>query len=260
MNIRVLIINENPRFLKVIKKTIEAYNDDFLVETVTEPDRANRAVLSTEYALIICDFSFINSGAKLVSSIMQSAPDVPIIISGCDETVDVERSPIFERIRGFIDKPVRASDLAAKVIFALGDRFYQGVVKGIRVAPFLQIAEQENTSCLLKIVNHEKALEGLVFYKDGAIINAVLGTVLPLDAVKEILFWRNADIFIYNICTLKKDKIGIPITTLILKNMEIPGEDSSSPDKKSVTAFTKAINKPVGGLAGLYLNLNKRKK
>jgi hypothetical protein len=242
-----------------MKQTIEAYHGDFLVETVTDPVQANQAVLSAEYALIICECSFIKPGMKLVSSMMQSAPAVPVIISGRDDAMNMEGSPISNRIHGFLTQPVRAADLAANVISALEEHFYQGIVKGIRVAPFLQIVEHENTSCLLKIINHEEVLEGLIFYREGAIINAVLGTLLPLDAIKEMLFWQKADIFIYSICPLKKDRIGISTASLILNKIGTPKEIHSFPDKESVAAFANDIKKPVGGLAGLYLSLNKKK-
>jgi hypothetical protein len=159
---------------------------------------------------------------------------------------------------------VRTADLAGKVVIALGSLFYKGNVRGVNSLTLFQILEQEYGECTLRIHNKREKEEGLLFLKQGGLLDAVYGTMAAEEAVKRIFSWERVDIELYNFCPLKESKINVDMTSLILQCADKQSTDKQQAGEPASPAGgkespPKSTPKPVGGLAGLFLKKAKKK-
>jgi response regulator RpfG family c-di-GMP phosphodiesterase len=260
MKIRCLIIDRNPIFSEKLAKLINAYRDDFQVQTFANVDAAIEVIASTEISLVLCEPALADPVTGLVACIMDRDPAVPLIVTGQEESPALDRLVSLECVKGFITRPnVQPADLAGKVVLALGSLVYQGNIRGVNCITLIQILEQENKDCSLRIMNNSEKIEGWLFLKKGNLLNAVCGASAELEAVKKIFCWESVDIELYNICPLNEKRIDADITTLILQCTEKQRPAEPPPQPAASEKAPKATSKPVGGLAGLYLKKAKKK-
>jgi hypothetical protein len=161
--------------------------------------------------------------------------------------------------KGFIPRPVRPAVLAGKVIVALDDLFFQCNVRSVSCAHFIQIIEHELSDYILRVFKTNEGIEGLLFFKNGILINAICGSTDALEAAKRILSWKNVDIEIYNICPLKKNSINVNMAAIIMQSSE---KQKLSERPSPVTGTEISPNRtdnPVGGLAGLLIKKSSKK-
>jgi DNA-binding NarL/FixJ family response regulator len=260
MNIRCLIIDRNPIFSEKLGKFIEGFRDDFQVHTVTNIDEAIEILVSSDFALVLCEPSLADLKTGLVSAIMDKKPDVSLIITGQDDSASLRELSTYSCVKGFISRPiVRPADLAGKVVLALGSLISQGNVKDINSITLIQILEQECSDCTLRVLNNKEKIEGLLFIKQGLLLDAHCGSASSLEAAKRIFSWESVDIDLYNICPLKEKNIDVDMPTLFLEcaNKQQSGEGPPPADEDQ--ASSQSTPKSVGGLAGLFLKKAKKK-
>jgi hypothetical protein len=239
---------------------IKSFRDDFQVHSVANVNQAIAAIVSTDFSLVLCEPFLADLKSGLVSHIMDKKPALPLIITGQDDSPALNELTTLSCVKGFITRPiVRPADLAGKVVLALESLFYQGNVRGVNCITLIQIFEQECNDGTLRVINTKEKIEGLLFCKNGILLDAVCGTAAPLKAVKRIFTWASADIEVYNICPLKENRINVDLTSLILQctQKQQPGKRPSPVSKIEKSPQSKA--KPVGGLAGLFLEKAKQK-
>lgn len=259
MSIRCLVVDRNPIFSEKLGKLITSFREDFQVQTVADVDAAIDAIVSSDIALVLCEPSLADPDTGLVASIQGQEPAVPLIITGQEHSPALEKLISQGCVIGFVNRPnVWLADLASKVVLALGSLVYQGNVRSINCITLIQILEQENKDCTLRIMNTSEKTEGWLFLKAGNLLDAVCGATAELEAVKQIFSWESVDIELYNICPLAEKRIDADITTLILQCNEEqqsaqPPSQTAPPEKTPQSA-----TKPVGGLAGLLLKKAKK--
>jgi hypothetical protein len=191
---------------------------------------------------------------------MDQEPALPLIVTGQEDSQALDKLLSLDCVKGFVTRPnVRPSDLAITVVLALGSLVYQGNVRGVNCITLIQILEQENKDCSLRIINTSEKVEGWLFLKMGNLLDAVCGATENLEAVEKIFSWESVDIELYNICPLKEKRVDADITTLILQCTEKQRPAEPPPQPAATEKPTKATPKPVGGLAGLYLKKAKKK-
>jgi hypothetical protein len=260
MSILCLIIDRNPIFGEKLGQLIEGFREEFRVQSVPTVEEAIEALISNDFSLVLCEPSLADPETGLVSWILDKKPAMPLIITGQADAPVQKEFAKHSCVRGFITRPiVRTADLAGKVVIALGSRFSQGILRGVNCITLFQIFEQEVNECTLRVLNKRKKEEGLLFVKDGTLLDAVYGTAAAEEAVKRILSWESVDIELYNCCPVKDKKVNVDMTTLILQcaNTQQPdAKPAPVPGKKS---SAKSTAKPAGGLAGLLLKKAKKK-
>ncbi len=257
MKIQCLIVDENPNFHEIIKKTIEAYHNDFQVLTAADVEQAIQAINLIDFSLILIEPKFAHKEAGLITSIMREERPIPLIITGQDATLKFDNQQTWDCIKSMIARPFRAVDLAGKIVLALGNIYHRGNLHGVGCASFFQVLEQNYSDCLLRITNSKGDSEGLIFYKDGRPIDAVCGTLEAVDALKQLLSWEIVDIELFDICPLNKNRINKEITSLILQNEDKSKEVVPPAAITTENNISSHPKKPIGGLAGLYLKKKK---
>ncbi|MEJ2639807.1 MAG: DUF4388 domain-containing protein [Desulfosarcinaceae bacterium] len=260
MSIRCLVVDRNPIFGEKLGKLISVFGEEFQVQTVADVDAAIDVIASGEIALVLCEPALADPDTGLTACIMDQEPVVPLIITGREDTPAKEKLLSLPCVKGFITRPyVRPVDLASKVVFALGSLVYQGNVRSVNCITLIQILEQENKDCTLRIINTREKTEGWLFLKNGDILDAVCGATADLEAVKQIFAWESVDLELYSICPLAEKRIDADMTTLILQCAGAQPPAECPPQADTNKKSPKATPKPVGGLAGLLLKKAKKK-
>jgi hypothetical protein len=260
MIIRCLIIDRNPIFRQKMGKFIKSFRDDFHVQTAASANEAAEAIAATDISLVLCELPLIGLNTGLVSCIMDKKPAVPLLIIGRDDSSHSAGLSTLGCVKGFTSRLVRPADLAGKVVLALGRLFYQGNVRGVSSSSFVQILEQDCSDCILRVINSEEDSEGLLFFKKGALIDAVCGTTEALEAVKRVLSWQSTDIELYNICPLRKNRINATTAMLIFQGKKKQDLGERPSPANELKTSPKSTNKSMGGLAGLFLEKAKKKR
>jgi hypothetical protein len=152
------------------------------------------------------------------------------------------------------------TELAGKVVLALGSLFNQGFLRSVSCITLIQILEQECGECTLRVINTREKNEGLLFIKKGTLLDAMCGNTVDLEALKTVFSWKSVDIELYNICPLDEKRINGDLTSLILQCTEKQQLAECTPAESKIKNVSPKIHKPVGGLAGLFLNVNKAAK
>ena len=259
MNIRCLVIDRDPIFSEKLGNFIKTFRDDFQVQTVTNVNQAIAAISSTDFSLVLCEPFITNFKTKLVSSIIDKKPPVSLLLTGQDNSLHLNGLQSLSCFKGFIPRPVRSADIAGKVVLALDDFFYQGNVLGVSCIPFIQIIEQEASDCILQVIKAKEEIKGLLFFKNGMLLDAICDSTTAQEAVKRVLSWEKVDIELYNICPLKKNRINVNMATLILKAIKNQEPSERPSAVTGMEMSSKSTNKPVGGLAGLFLKKARKK-
>jgi hypothetical protein len=264
MDICCLIIDRNPIFGEKLGRFIEGFRDDFRVQSVGNVDEATEAIIATDFSLVLCEPALADPTTGLISSILAHRPTMPLIITGQDDSPVLKKLASHSCVRGFIARPVvRTADLAGKVVIALGNLFLQGNVRGANCITLFQIFEQECSECTLRVLNTKETEEGLLFIKDGALLDAVYEEMAAEDAAKKVFSWEKVDLELYNFCPLQDKKVNVDMTALMLQCAdkqcaEKPQSGKSPSQAAGKNSSPKSAPKP-GGLAGLLLKKAKKK-
>jgi CheY-like chemotaxis protein len=262
MTIRCLIVDRNPIFRDKLGKLIKAFGDEFQAQVAANDDDAIEALDSTEISLVLCEPSLADPKTQLVACIQNKNPAVPLIITGQDDSPHFSELLALGCVKGFISRPVvRPADLAGKIVLALGSLFCQGNLRGVNCISLIQILDQDDSDCLVRCINTDEGVEGLLFLKKGLLLDAIFGTTAGLEAAKEIFSWKSADIELYNICPLSENRINANMSSFILQCSENqqPGEGLSPAAGNEIPPKKKSASKSKGGLAGLFLKKAKKK-
>lgn len=265
MDIRCLIIDRNPIFGEKLGRFIEGFRDDFQVQTIENVDEAIEAIITTEFSLVLCEPALADPTTGLVSSIQDHRPAMPLIVTGKDDSPILKKLASLNCVRGFIARPVvRTADLAGKVVIALGSLFLQGNVRGVNCITLFQIFEQECSECTLRIINTKEKEDGLLFVKNGVLLDAVCGDMVAEEAAKSVFSWEKVDIEIYNFCPLREKKVNVDVTALMLQCADKQCTDKPQSGQPPApvagsNSSPKRAAKPAGGLAGLLLKKAKKK-
>jgi hypothetical protein len=265
MKIRCLIIDRNPIFGEKLGRFIAGFRDNFRVQSVENVDDAIEAIIATDFSLVLCEPALADPATGLVSSIIEHRPAMPLIVTGQDDSPVLKKLASHSCVRGFIARPVvRTADLAGKVVIALGTLFLQGNVRGVNCITLFQIFEQECSECTLRVINTKEKGDGLLFVKNGVLLDAVCGDLAPEEAAKKVFSWEKVDIELYNFSPLQEKKVNVDMTALMLQCADKQCTDKPQSEKppshvQSNSSSPKRAAKPASGLAGLLLKKTKKK-
>ena len=87
-------------------------------------------------------------------------------------------------------------------------------VSGLPLTAFLQMLEQEQQTCSLFVSAEDKS--GILFIKEGELIDAVADDVIGIEAANIILSWKDATIEMTD-AEERTRKINTPLTHIILQ-------------------------------------------
>jgi predicted regulator of Ras-like GTPase activity (Roadblock/LC7/MglB family) len=93
----------------------------------------------------------------------------------------------------------------------------EGHITGWSLSTVLQMVEMDKRTCTLRIQSGENV--GLLYFRDGSLINAESGPLRGIDAAYEIVNWEEASIEVDGACRAAGTTIDLPVTRLLLEGL-----------------------------------------
>ncbi len=247
---RVLIVDNNEELLISLKEGLAKYRSQFSVILANDGEKALEILKRESVSIVISDVKMPKmNGLELLSNITNDYPDIPVIIITAYGREELEWMARKSGAVAFISKPFSVSDVSNKLLTLLKKESDGGIIKSISAGVFMQLAEMEEMTCTIRIHTDTSDTVGVVFFRDGHLLDARYGSMMGEDAIFTILALEQTQIRIQNSCPpTAQSKIGIGLQAVLLEAMRLKDEaDSLSLDglEKSLEAKHPIEENPV---------------
>jgi len=229
MKHRILIVDDDQDLLLILKESLESYNNSYEVLISGSVQNALIKLQSESVSLLISDLRMPGiDGFTLLTYVNQNYPDLPVIIMTGYPYKDVDRMSYEKGAIGFISKPFKIQELEALIRKTLQKQTEGGTLHDISIPLFLQMIEMEQKTATVRVLNRATEKRGVLFFKNGELLDARLDNTSGLTAAREIISWDDVSISIENSCNLNQRNIQVSLNALILEAMRVKDERPKS--------------------------------
>ncbi len=239
---KILFVDGDAILCDAIKKNLAKYSESFSFVTVCDGFEAVKLLKKTPVSLIITELKIPRMGGmSLVNHLCDNYSDIPaIIISSMDDTFLQEITK--ERgIVGYLKKPFQTEQLVAIIKSTLQQEAAGGIMYDISPTVFLQLMEMDAKSCTIRILDNKTLQGGILYFKDGELLDVRIGDRHGIQAAYELFSWDTATIFMRNDCEPRKNNINSALTPIIMKAVGMKDEaedhlsDNPSPTHQDIS-------------------------
>lgn len=222
---KVLIVDDDHAWLRLIQAELEEYTDSFSVVTVDGGQAALDILKEDHISLIVSDLRMPGmDGYDLLSRILKVYPDIPVFIVTAYDKPKTSDVVFKSGAAGYMKKPFSGEELAGEVINTLNKTSEGGSLHNVSLDTFLQLIEMEQQTCTLRIINKKQRKGGVIFFRDGDIMNARIGDQHGKGAAYEILSWSRVSLSIEHDCVFTEKKIKGDLQAILLDAMRSKDE------------------------------------
>ena len=191
---RILVVDDEPNVVKSCARMLEL--EGFEVQGATSGTEAIGLYKSDHFDLALVDLKMPGmDGLEVMAALKKYNPDVMVIIFTAYST----KENILDALRlgacEFLEKPLDASHLVSTVHRILEQENDSTVVRGnlrsISLPNIVQISCTEREQARLRV--RRRGQEGYVFFTDGNVVHATLGSRVGEEAIYELLTWEGGD-------------------------------------------------------------------
>jgi CheY-like chemotaxis protein len=249
MRPKVLIVDDDQAWLRLIQIELEDYSDTFSVLTAKDGNEALEILKKEHVSFVVTDLRMPGmDGYDLLSQILKGYPDIPVyIITAYDKPKT--RDVVFKSgAAGYLIKPFTAEELVDAISHSLKKRAEGGSLHNVSLETFLQLIEMEQKTCTLHISDKKRKKGGVLFFRQGDIMNARIGNRQGKDAAYEILSWSNVSLSIEHDCVFQDKKITGDLQAILLDAMRSKDEGADEDIDESDEASSSEIllGAPIG--------------
>ncbi len=199
-NFRVLLVDDNPMILAMLKQAISQFAT---VETFATPADALLRAVDEAPDLLISDHSMPGlTGRQLVENLRArpATAKLPVILIATRTDINEQLRPMQDQIEDFIEKPFflkeatgRIKRVVDKIALermareAPADSVVRGNLQQMNTMDLFQSLELGHKTCRLTLTNDGERCD--VFFSDGQISHATYGSVRGDEAVFKLLAW-----------------------------------------------------------------------
>ncbi|PIE01200.1 MAG: hypothetical protein CSA81_12645 [Acidobacteria bacterium] len=228
---KILIVEDDTNQRLLLKDVIHSSLDDIQILEADNGKHAVQALDKNNISLTITDLHMPEmNGSELIEWMKNNQPDIPIIVLTAVPGLETKEKILNQGILQYIQKPLERSVLVEKIKSVLVEKT-DGYLNGITIPAFLQLLFIEQKSCTLEIEAHGK--KGLLYFKNGNIINAALDQLSGEEAVLQIIGWVDGNIRIGNLNENTVPVIDKSTNYLIMEAMRM--KDQMENEKKNTS-------------------------
>lgn len=224
---KVLVVDDDHGFLLSLQDMCRERVDAFEVVTAGNGKEALAVLASQPIDLVVTDLKMPEmDGFELVSRMSRLRNSVPVIAMTAFGTPEMEDRLMDLGAFQYIEKPVDFELLLQKIKDGLAAGA-KGLVSGVSLSSFLQLLELDRKTCTIMARAGKRI--GLLFFKNGSLINAYAEPLTGLDAAFEIISWDQAEIEIHNFCRNRKQTIDAPLGFILIEGARLSDERAEQP-------------------------------
>jgi CheY-like chemotaxis protein len=241
---KVLIVDDDQEMLLSLKEGLEKYNETFSVLMAGDGLIAMEKLKNLSISLVVTDLKMPRmDGFTLLARIMEHYPDIPVIIMTGYSTPEMQKLAREGGAVGYIEKPFMIEDLARKIMTAMRKESEGGTLHGVSSGMFLQLIEMEQKTCTIRLVDKSSGKQGVLFFRDGELLDARINGLQGVEAAYEIFSWDEVTLSIQNVCPQKEKKIGSDLQVVLLEAMRLKDEAALVEEPKVLTEEKKGVEK-----------------
>lgn len=246
MKKNVLIVDDDQELLLLLKEGLEKYEEIFSVILAGDGQAAVEKLEDNPVSLVVTDLYMPRmDGLNLLAHIMENYPEMPVIIITGYGTPRLETLAREGGAVEYIEKPFMTDDLARQIITLLRRESEGGSLTGVSSATFMQLMEMEQKTCTMRVYEKSSGKEGVLFFRDGELLDARSNGLQGEPAALQILSWEEANISIQNTCGLSEKRINRDLRAILLdavrRKDESAEEDDLAVDKESRQEIKKVV-------------------
>lgn len=229
MNRKVLIVDDNQDMLFTIKDGLEKFNDFFKVLTSGDGLDAISKLKNHTISLVVTDVKMPRmDGFSLMHHILENYPGIPLILISAHMTPELKAMAQQAGVVEYLEKPFRIEQLSKKIITALRRQTNGGILQNVSSSMFLQLMEMEQKTCTIRLACAETGRNGILFFKNGQLLDARVRSKQGVAAAYEIFSWETVNLSIENECPLNEDFIKKDVQSIYLESLHRKDEAQSS--------------------------------
>jgi CheY-like chemotaxis protein len=230
----VLIVDDDQELLLVLKEGLNKYADQFSVVLAGDGHVAVQKLEEMPISLVVADLKMPKmDGFSLLAYISENYPDVPVMIMTAYGTPRMEKLARESGALAYMEKPVMADDLANQIITSLNRQSEGGTLRGISTGMFLQLIEMDQKTCTLRVTEKQSGHQGVLFFRDGALLDARTGHFKAIDAAYRILSWDDVSLSIQDSCPVSKNTINRDPQAVLMEAMRLKDEGAGSSEDQA---------------------------
>lgn len=221
----VLIVDDDQEMLLALKEGLGKYRETFSVSLSEDGEDAAEKLRQKDISLVVTDLKMPRmDGFALLTHIMEHYPDIAVIMITAYSTPKMEQMAKEGGAVGYIEKPFMVDDLARKIITTLRNESDGGTLHSLSSGMFLQVIEMEQKTCTIRVANEPSDKHGVLFFRDGNLLDARVNGTHGVAAAHEILAWDDVTLSIQNECLQKTNKINGDLQAILLEAMRLKDE------------------------------------
>ena len=222
MTKNILIVDDEKDMLLSLKEGFDTYGEIFSVLLAEDGEKAVDKLKENVISLVVTDLRMPRmDGFSLLIHIMTHYPDIPVIIMTAYSRPVMERMAMKIGAVEYIEKPFRMDDLAQKIISILEKESDGGIFTSVSSGMFTQLIEMEQKTCTVRLVNRSSDQRGVLFFREGELLDARVSNVQGEPAALEILTWDDVILSIQDKCSQKEKKIEADFQDILIEAMRL---------------------------------------
>lgn len=236
MTPKILIVDDDAVWLQLMQEELNQNAPSFSVATTENGQEALELLASDHVSAVVSDLRMPGiDGFELVSRMSKQYPDIPVMIVTAYDRPKTREVVFKSGACDYMVKPLSTAELIDRINRMLRAQAEGGSLNNVSLETFLQLIEMEGQTCTLRVVNKAGSQMGVLFFKDGDLVSARLGSVLGHKAAYEILSWSGVSLSIENACPVTQKLINGGLQSMLLNAMRKKDESQSdfSPDEDS---------------------------
>lgn len=223
----LLLVDDESSFLLSLTDMLQEYKDKFYIVTANNGREAVEVLSAKPIDLVVTDLKMPKmDGFELLSHLASEYPHIPVIVMTAFGTPDVEDRLLDMGAFQYIEKPIDFEALMEKIVAGLGHS-ERGRISGFSISSFLQLLAHEKKTGTLTVRAQDQ--KGLLYFRQGELIQAETGSLAGLEAAMEIVGWEQPEIEIQNTCREKIKSIAEPLGFIIIESVRQRDEKKNPP-------------------------------
>lgn len=251
---KVLIIDKDQAMLDSLERELGPHKETFSVIKCQNSGAAVQLFKEQFISLVVLELSIDDtSGIKLLNHTKEIYPDIPVVIISDDKSTEMMTLVKNNGGTAFVTKPFDADDLAKILLNLLQKEADGGTMRNVSPTVFLQLMEMESRTCTIRILDKESGRGGILYFREGELIDARINRIFGIDAAYVIFGWEHVTIYIENDCPSKDNVVNSPLQPIIMKAVTLKdhvedGEPAADPEyspQKKVAPAKSLPSSPV---------------